>query len=144
MAKPIRKEVEERAREYLSTLDDGKILSTRELVSALGLDEPPSKVARALIKLALDNDRVSDICERGEPVEATSGFKKGQMIRPCFWSKPEQPTQEEVDREARIKAAFAKLDKRLKEIFAEMEPTQQELSDSIDKINWNISYKPRK
>ena|SRR6266478_912578 len=82
-------QIAQQAREYLSTLDNSEILSTRELVTSLDLQDlgEPHRIASLLCRLALDD--LSDCADRGEPVMGkNNSFHRGKLIRPWLWHCP--------------------------------------------------------
>jgi hypothetical protein len=123
--------ISDKARAFLSTLKDGLTLSTRELVIALDLGESERyTIARNLMLLA--TTELSDCAEHGEPQEATSGFNKGKMVRPWYWSKPHKPSLAEAKADREIA-------EKVREIVDASRETRQQM---IDAANRNIAYTP--
>jgi hypothetical protein len=78
--------ISQAARDYLSTLTDNELISTRELASKLDSAFGPSyEVGKVLCRLA--QTELSDCVSKGEATVATVGFMAGRTVRPWLWHK---------------------------------------------------------
>jgi hypothetical protein len=136
------------ARDYLSTLTDNQIISTRELVSKLDPAFGPSyEVGRVLCRLA--DTELSDCAEHGEPTIATSGFMKGRTVKPWQWHKSSgrdlsqlkgMSTQEAYDKGFQDGIEYVRnpdqyLNAQLSDILNRMKATRNALLRTVDDEN---------